>query len=44
MNYYDLRIEHIKNVTPEIMLQTAQRYLPLFEDMTIVIAGGKGEK
>ena len=44
MNYYDLRIEHIKNVTPEIMLQTAQRYLPLFEDMTIVIAGGMGEK
>lgn len=40
MNYYDVRIEHIKNATPEILLQTAQMYLPKFEDMTIVVAGG----
>ena len=40
MNYYDIRIAHIKNATPEVMLQTAQTYLPSFEDMTIVVAGG----
>ncbi|MBR5240784.1 MAG: insulinase family protein [Muribaculaceae bacterium] len=40
MNYYDVRIEHIKKATPEILLQTAQMYLPKFEDMTIVVAGG----
>ena len=40
MNYYDIRIAHIKNATPEVMLQTAQTYLPSFKDMTIVVAGG----
>ena len=40
MNYFDIRMEHIKNATPEILLQTAQNYLPKFEDMTIVVAGG----
>ena len=40
MNYYDVRIDHIKNATPQILLQTAQMYLPKFEDMTIVVAGG----
>ena len=40
MNYYDIRIEHIKNATPQLMLKTAQEYLPAFEDMTVVVAGG----
>ena len=39
MNYYDIRMEHIKNATPELLLQTAQEYLPQFEDMTVVVAG-----
>ena len=39
MNYYDMRVECIKNATPEILLRTAQEYLPSFEDMTVVVAG-----
>ena len=39
LNYYDTRIEYINNATPEVLLQTAQNYLPSFEDMLLVVAG-----
>ena len=40
LTYFDERIDNINRATPEILLQTAQTYLPSFEDMLVVVAGG----
>lgn len=39
-DYFDKRIEAIKSITPEILLTTAQNFLPCYDDMCIVVAGG----
>ncbi|MBR4119480.1 MAG: insulinase family protein [Bacteroidales bacterium] len=39
-DYFDKRVEAIKSITPEILLTTAQNFLPCYDDMCIVVAGG----
>lgn len=39
VNYYDTRLSVINSITPEKLLETAQNYLPSFEDMCISVAG-----
>lgn len=40
LDYFDKRIDAIKCITPEILLSTAQNYLPCYEDLCVVVAGG----